>query len=54
MGKNNEAKSNKGTGIGMFVVKRLMEIQNGNISVSSKVGEGTRFDLVFNRVLERC
>ena len=54
MGKNNEAKSNKGTGIGMFVVKRLMEIQNGNISVSSKVVEGTRFDLVFNRVLERC
>ncbi len=54
MGKNNEAKSNKGTGIGMFVVKRLMEIQNGNVFVNSKVGEGTRFDLVFNRVSERC
>lgn len=54
MGKNNEAKSNKGTGIGMFVVKRLMEIQNGNIFVNSKIGEGTRFDLVFNRVSERC
>ncbi len=53
MGKNNEAKSNKGTGIGMFVVKRLMEIQNGDVFVSSKIGEGTRFDLVFNRVLER-
>ena len=53
MGKNNEAKSNKGTGIGMFVVKRLMEIQNGNVFVNSKIGEGTRFDLVFNRVLER-
>ncbi|MFR5172079.1 MAG: sensor histidine kinase, partial [Clostridium paraputrificum] len=54
MGKNNEAKSNKGTGIGMFVVKRLMEIQNGNVFVNSKIGEGTRFDLVFNRVSERC
>lgn len=54
MGKNNEAKSNKGTGIGMFVVKRLMEIQNGDVFVSSKIGEGTRFDLVFNRVSERC
>lgn len=53
MGKNNEEKSNKGTGIGMFVVKRLMEIQNGDVFVSSKIGEGTRFDLVFNRVLER-
>ncbi|WP_111937391.1 sensor histidine kinase [Clostridium paraputrificum] len=54
MGKNNEAKSNKGTGIGMFIVKRLMEIQNGNVFVNSKIGEGTRFDLVFNRVSERC
>ena len=38
----------------MFVVKRLMEIQNGNVFVNSKIGEGTRFDLVFNRVSERC
>ena len=37
-------KQNPIKGLGMFVVKRLMEIQNGNVFVNSKVGEGTRFD----------
>lgn len=52
MGKNNESNPNKGTGIGLFVVKSLMELQNGYITVNSKVGEGTRFELVFNKISE--
>jgi len=34
-----------GTGIGLHLVKKIIENEGGRISVSSKVGEGTRFDI---------
>lgn len=36
-------KKNEGTGIGLFLVKNYIELHGGNVSVSSKVNEGTTF-----------
>ena len=35
------ARSKKGTGIGLYLVKKYVELQNGRISISSVSGEGT-------------
>lgn len=37
----------QGTGIGLAICKRIMEVHNGSISVESTVGAGTRFTLTF-------
>lgn len=49
MGKNNESASVKGTGIGLFVVKGLVEKQNGEINIDSIVNKGTNIKMTFNR-----
>ena len=36
-----------GSGLGLYIVKRLMDRYNGKIDVESKVGEGTKFTLYF-------
>ncbi|MGL5415633.1 MAG: sensor histidine kinase [Clostridium sp.] len=40
----------KSSGIGMYVVKKLVEAQNGKIEVKSKYGVGTEVVLKFSRV----
>jgi len=40
---NSYLKENKGTGLGLFVVKSLVELQGGKIWVDSKIGKGTKF-----------
>lgn len=37
-----------GTGLGMYIVKRYVDMLNGEISFSSKLGEGTEFFVRFN------
>ncbi|HNX69614.1 MAG TPA: ATP-binding protein [Candidatus Omnitrophota bacterium] len=37
-----------GTGLGLYVVKRLVERNNGRISVESSVGQGTVFAVIFD------
>jgi signal transduction histidine kinase len=39
----------EGTGLGLYVVKQLVERNNGKISVKSKMGKGTNFLLEFKR-----
>ena len=39
----------KGFGLGLFVVKELVKRNGGKVFVESKVGEGTRFDLEFQK-----
>ncbi len=38
---------NEGTGIGLSMVKNLVGLMNGNISIDSKIGKGSIFTLVF-------
>lgn len=40
----------KGFGLGLFVVKELIQRNKGEISVESNMGEGTRFILEFNKL----
>ena len=43
-------KQGRGTGLGMAIVKNIMEAHGGEINVISKLGEGTVFELYFNSV----
>lgn len=36
-----------GTGLGLSIVKKLVELQGGQITVTSEVGKGTRFEIQF-------
>lgn len=40
-----KASSGKGTGLGLHVIKRVIEFHKGRISVQSKYGEGTTFKI---------
>ena len=37
----------KGTGLGMVLVKDFMELNKGRVSVESKIGKGTKVELCF-------
>ncbi|MBM7835027.1 PAS domain-containing sensor histidine kinase [Clostridium sardiniense] len=49
MGENNDDVSDKGSGIGLFVVKKLVELQKGNIVIESSKGQGTKITITFKR-----
>ncbi|MHA6247223.1 PAS domain-containing protein [Pontibacter sp. CAU 1760] len=40
----------EGTGVGLYMVKRIMDNTNGKIEVKSNVGEGTCFSVYFRKV----
>ncbi|MEG1002656.1 sensor histidine kinase [Clostridium sp.] len=49
MGQNNNEISEKGSGIGLFVVKKLVELQNGSIKIDSEEGKGTKIIITFKK-----
>ncbi|NLK95374.1 MAG: HAMP domain-containing histidine kinase [Clostridiales bacterium] len=51
MGNNNELINEKGSGIGLFIVSRLVEKQKARMKVHSKVNEGTRTEIFFKKVI---
>ena len=42
-----------GAGLGLYISKNFMKLQNGDILVSSEVGQGSCFKLVIPKVLEK-
>lgn len=45
-------KRSKGSGVGLFLVKSLVKIQNGTIKCKSKLGEGSEF--TFSLPMDKC
>ncbi len=43
---NRDTRKQYGTGIGLYLVKHLVEAHHGEIKVESKVGEGSTFTFV--------
>lgn len=41
----------EGTGIGLSLSKRYIEILDGKIEVKSKIGEGTQFNIIIPQCL---
>ena len=46
-----KARDRTGTGLGLSIVKWIVDIHHGEIEVSSKLGEGTVFSLIFPKKL---
>jgi signal transduction histidine kinase len=38
----------KGFGVGLFLIKKIVDRNNGKISFDSKLGEGTTVKVIFN------
>lgn len=49
MGGNNKEIEEKGTGIGLYAVKKMVEEQNGTIGIKSEIGKGTCFKIEFKK-----
>lgn len=46
--------SKSGSGVGLFIVKQIMEAHGGSIRVESEAGKGTTVTLRFSRALTAC
>ena len=50
MGENSKIIKEKNTGIGLSIVKKMVNKQNGKINIYSKVNVGTKVEIIFKRV----
>ncbi len=49
---NAKSMTRNGTGLGLSIVKRILETYGGNITVESKLGEGTKFTFILPKLKE--
>lgn len=47
---NEDTRKTKGTGLGLYIVKRMVEIGNGEITISDNQPRGTIFNLRFPKI----
>lgn len=40
----------KGSGVGLYLVRKIMNLQDGNVMVSSEKGKGSIFTLYFSKM----
>ena len=45
---NEETRKTKGTGLGLYICKNIIEEHGGEISVSNNGNQGSRFTIIFN------
>ena len=50
--KSKLCQNEKGSGLGLVIVKYIVEKHDGNIQVESKVGKGTKFTFTFEKIEE--
>jgi two-component system phosphate regulon sensor histidine kinase PhoR len=50
--RTNHKESISGTGLGLTVVKEIIEAHNGKIEVASEVGKGSKFSIILNKQIE--
>lgn len=49
---NKGTNQEKGTGLGLVIIKEFLELNNGKISIKSKLDEGSEFTIIFPKVEE--
>ena len=47
--RNNIVQNEKGSGVGLYLVRKIMNLQDGNVMVSSEKGKGSTFTLYFSK-----
>ncbi|MGN0596381.1 MAG: ATP-binding protein, partial [Ruminiclostridium sp.] len=45
-GKEHEKKGTEGSGVGLYLTRKIFEDQGGSILVKSKIGSGSKFTLM--------
>lgn len=47
--RNDTVQNEKGSGVGLYLVRKIMNLQDGNVMVSSEKGKGSTFTLYFSK-----
>lgn len=48
--RNDMVQNEKGSGVGLYLVRKIMNLQDGNVMVSSEKGKGSTFTLYFSKL----
>ena len=47
--RGNNAINIQGTGLGLYIVRKYLDVMNGSISFTSKLNQGTKVFIAFNK-----